>query len=84
MRREMRGYLLEFVIVDPGATACAVRQQLRKTLNVSRELLVVGDGRALNVHVRTARPDLALGIGWQCGTVEDIVLTAEAPAFLVA
>lgn len=80
----MRSYLLEFVIVDPGATACAVRQQLRKTLNWSRELLVAGDGRALNVHVRTARPDLALAIGWQCGTVDDILLKADSPAFLVA
>jgi dihydroxyacetone kinase-like predicted kinase len=80
----MRSYLLEFVIVDPGATACAVRQQLRKTLNWSRELLVVGDERALTVHVRTPRPDLALGIGWQCGAVDDIVLKADAPAIRVA
>ena len=80
----MRSYLLEFLIVDPGATACAVRQQLRKTLNWSRELLVVGDERALKVHVRTGRPDLALGIGWQCGAVEDIVLEAEASTSLVA
>ena len=80
----MQNYRLQFVIHDPGATACAVRQQLRKTLNWSRDLLVVGDGSALTVQVRTARPDLALGIGWQCGAVDDIVLTADTTASLVA
>jgi len=28
--------------------------------------------------VRTGRPDLALGIGLDCGVVDDIVLKAEA------
>ena len=74
----MRSYLLEFVVTDPVATDCALRQQLRKSLPWAHELLVVGDEDVLKVHVRTGRPDLALGIGLDCGVVDDIVLKAEA------
>ena len=49
-----------------------------------RTLLVVGDGEVLKVHVRTGRPDLALGIDLDCGAVDDIVLKAEARSVLVA
>ena len=77
-RDRMRSYLLEFVVTHPAATACALRQQLRKSLPWAHELLVVGDGEVLKVHVRTGRPDLALGIGLDCGAVDDIVLMLEA------
>ncbi len=77
-RDRMRSYLLEFVVTQPAATAWALRQQLRKSLPWAHELLVVGDGDVLKVHVRTGRPDLALGIGLDCGAVDDIVLKAEA------
>ena len=80
----MRSYLLEFVVRHPVATNCALRQQLRKSLPWSHELLVVGDEDVLRVHVRTGRPDLAIGIGMDCGVVDDIVLKAEAGSMLVA
>lgn len=82
-RDYMRSYLLEFLVMHPEATACALRQQLRKSLPWAHELLVVGDGDLLKVHMRTGRPDLALGIGLDCGAVDDIVLEAEARPVLV-
>ncbi|HAF10529.1 MAG TPA: hypothetical protein DCK98_10675 [Chloroflexi bacterium] len=83
-RDRMRSYVLEFVVTHPVATASALRQQLRKSLPWAHELLVVGDEDVLKVHVRTGRPDLALGIGLECGVVDDIVLKAEASSVLVA
>ncbi|HEY8825851.1 MAG TPA: hypothetical protein VIP07_13350 [Candidatus Limnocylindria bacterium] len=83
-RDRMRSYLLEFMVTHPAATACALRQQLRKSLPWAHELLVVGDEDVLKVHVRTGRPDLALVIGLDCGAVDDIVLKAEARSVLVA
>ena len=80
----MRSYLLEFVVTRPVATDCALRQQLRKSLPWARELLVVGDEAAIKVHMRTGRPDLALGIGLDCGVVDDIVLKADAGSVLLA
>ncbi len=80
----MRSYLLEFVVAHPVATGCALHRQLRKSLPWAHELLVVGDRNALRVHVRTRRPDLALGIGLACGVVDDIVLKAETRSAEVA
>jgi len=80
----MRSYGLDFVVTHPVATDCALRQQLRKSLPWVHELLVLGDEQGITVHLRTGRPDLALGIGMDCGVVDHILLTANAGSVLVA
>ncbi|HAF11123.1 MAG TPA: hypothetical protein DCK98_13720 [Chloroflexi bacterium] len=38
---DVRSYRLEFLVIHPGATVGALRQQLRKSLPRAHELLVV-------------------------------------------
>ena len=75
----MKSYVVEFLVVEPRGSAVAVRQLLTKRLPWTRELAVAeaNDG-ALQVRVRTDRPELAVATGVECGTLRDIVVESES------
>jgi dihydroxyacetone kinase-like predicted kinase len=76
----VKSYVVEFRVLEPCSSAAALRQWLTKTLPWTRELAVAGDERTLSVHVRTSRPDLALGAGRECGRLRDVLVEPEVAA----
>ena len=72
-----RRYRVEYLIVDPGRPADAVRRELAARLAgepLRGAIAVAGDDSLVKVHVTTARPEIALAVGRSAGELDDVII----------
>src|SRR3954471_767619 len=69
LERSRFRYCTAFVVEGDGLDAGALEHELER---LGDSLMVVGDARALKVHVHTDDPDAALALGAANGTVEAV------------